>query len=276
VAEIGDPLKEIYRILDSALAELMEAAGSETRVIVFVSHGMGPQCGEYVLLDEILWRLENRPASSAGFLFHRLKRYWYTLPPSLRESPFLQIAKAKFLPLLHQSMLIPDRRSRRFFTVTYNPDAGAIRINLVGRESHGLVQPGEEYRRVCEQLRNSMQTLVNAETGAPIVKEVFLTSELFEGPYVDELPDVLVEWSRKEPARAIRSPQIGTLKIPEMKGRSGDHCNEGMFFARGAGQRAMSIDPPVSIMDFAPTIGVLLGVPLAGLDGRPIPEVTGP
>jgi predicted AlkP superfamily phosphohydrolase/phosphomutase len=274
-AEVGDPMQEIYQVLDSALAQLLEAAGAETKVIVLVSHGMGPLYGESVLLDEILRRLENQRSLSPGFLFRHLKRYWYTLPPSLRESPFLRTAKAKLLPSLHQSMLIPERKTRRFFAITYNPDAGAVRINVVGRESHGLVHPGKEYREVCERLRNDLLALVNAETGTPVVDEVFLTHDLFTGPYLDELPDLLVEWSRTEPLKAIQSPRIGTLKMPKLKGRTGDHWNEGIFFGRGVGLRATRVERSVSIMDFAPTIGMLLGVPLEGLDGQPIPEVTG-
>jgi len=273
-AEIGDPVKEIYQVLDRRLAELLAAVGPDTRVIVFVSHGMGPQYGEYVLLDEILRRLDGKLSVSPGVVFRYLKRCWYALPPSLRASPFLRAAKEKYRPSLQRSLLIPERQSRRFFALSYNPDAGAVRINLIGRESHGVVQPGEEYRLVCEQLRNGLQALVNAETGSPIAAEIVLTKDLFVGPYADELPDLLVEWNREEPVRAIRSPQIGTLKIPEVKGRTGDHHNQGIFFARWAGLRATRLERPVSVMDFAPTIGNLLGVPLAGLDGQAVPALT--
>ena len=51
-----------------------------------------------------------------------------------------------------------------------------------------------------------------------------------------------------------------------------------MFFLRGAGIPAGCLEGVVSIMDFAPTIGSLLGVRLDALDGRPIEdgEVHGP
>lgn len=273
--DIGDPMLEIYRVLDGALAQLLQATGSETTVIILASHGMGPLYGESVVLDEILRRLENRPASPPGFLFRSLKSGWYAIPPALRGSPLLQTAKAKFLPLLHQAMLIPERKTRRFFAIPHNPDAEAVRINLVGREAHGLVQPGKEYRRLCERLRDELLALVNADTGSSVVADVFLKADFFRGPYADELPDLVVEWSRKEPVKALRSPRIGTLKIPELKGRTGDHRNAGMFFTGGAGATARRLDRSVSIMDFAPTIGMLLGAPLEGLDGHPIRELTG-
>jgi hypothetical protein len=57
--------------------------------------------------------------------------------------------------------------------------------------------------------------------------------------------------------------------------RTGDHREQGAFWITGPGIAAHALASPVSIMDFAPTIGELLGVPLPGLDGRPIPGVAG-
>jgi predicted AlkP superfamily phosphohydrolase/phosphomutase len=275
-AEVGDPIKETYQALDGALARLLEAAGAETKTIILASHGMGPLYGESVLLDEILRRLEGRSSVSPRSAFRSLKHSWYALPPALRDFPPLRAVKAKLRPSLHRSMLVPERKTRRFFAIPNNPHTGAIRINVVGRESQGLVQPGEEYREVCERLRSELVTLVNAETGLPVVDGVFQAGDLFAGPYVDELPDLLVEWSRKEPVKAIRSPRIGTLKIPEMRGRTGDHREQGMFFARWTGLENARLERLVSVMDFAPTLGMLLGVPLEELDGSPIPEVVSP
>jgi predicted AlkP superfamily phosphohydrolase/phosphomutase len=57
--------------------------------------------------------------------------------------------------------------------------------------------------------------------------------------------------------------------------RTGDHREQGAFWITGPGVAARALASPVSITDFAPTIGELLGVPLPGLDGRPIPGVAG-
>ncbi len=275
-AEIGDPLRETYRALDDALARLLEAAGPEAKVFIFASHGMGPLYrDESVVLDEILHRLDAQPRSAAGSLFRRLKQCWYSIPSALRGSPLLQRAKAKLLPSLHRSMLVPGRETRRFFTLLYSPHCGIIRLNVVGREAHGLVQPGEEYRQVCEDLRKELLALVNAETGRRVAAEVYLMAELFSGPCLDDLPDIVVEWRRQEPVRAISSPRIGTVKVPERKWRTGDHRDRGLFIARGTPFLTTPLEHAVSVMDIAPTIAMLLGVRLEGLDGKPIRELTG-
>jgi len=275
-ATTGDLMKDIYIALDRAVGEIVAAAGPDARVIVLCSHGMGPLHGESVVLDEILRRLDSPQAATSRPAFGALKRLWYRLPSALRGASALQALKGRLLPSFHQSLLVPDRQSRRFFAIPYNPHAGAIRINLVGRESHGIVQPGAEYRQLCESLRAELSALVSPETGLPAVAEVFITADLFDGPFVDELPDLLVQWSPQTPPRSLSSPRIGTVPLPTMHGRTGDHTRDGLYIALGPGLDPGRTDRSVAIVDFAPTFAALLGVPAsAAFEGRVISELLG-
>jgi predicted AlkP superfamily phosphohydrolase/phosphomutase len=275
-AEFGDPVKEIYRLLDDALAQLIEAAGSHALVTVFASHGMAALYrDESVVLDEILHRLDACPATTGATWFRRLKRGWYALPPAVRGLSLFKQAKAALLPRLRQSMLIRGRAARRFFAVQYSPHAGMIRLNVAGRETNGIVQPGTEYRRLCEELRRELHALVNAETGAPVVERVHLTADVFSGPCVDDLPDIVAEWRRAEDVREIYSPRIGSVKVPELNWRSGDHRDRGLFFARGGPFRPAPFAGPVAVTDIAPTLASLLGVRLDAVEGRPLIDPIG-
>ncbi|HKA34492.1 MAG TPA: alkaline phosphatase family protein [Candidatus Binatia bacterium] len=270
-AEIGDPLKTIYRMFDDALARLLDAAGPDAVTAVLASHGMGPLYrDESVVLDEILQRLHGASGSQAGGLFRLLKRGWYALPPALRAAPLLKEIKGKLLPSLRESMLVPGRAARRFFAIQYSPHAGAIRINVAGRESRGMVPRGDEYRRLCEELRRELLALVNAESGAPVVERVYITAENFSGPCLDDLPDIVALWRRAEEVREIYSPRIGTVKVPALNWRTGDHRDRGLFAARGAPFRPMRLSEPVSVIDIAPTLAGLLGVRLDDVEGRPL------
>ena len=53
---------------------------------------------------------------------------------------------------------------RRAFAVPNNDSVGAIRINVVGRDKYGVVQPGEEYERVCHDIAPTVLQLA----GVPI------------------------------------------------------------------------------------------------------------
>jgi predicted AlkP superfamily phosphohydrolase/phosphomutase len=270
---LGDPLELVYRQLDDALGQLLGALDDATTVLVLASHGMGPLRGTSVVFDEILRRLEQHCATPSTSAYERIKRSWYRLPSRWRNSSRLRSAKNRIVPQLHRTMLVPDRQARRYFAIPHNPHAGAVRINLAGRETHGIVQPGEEYRALCQQLRDDLLALVDPVTGTPAVSEVRLVADDYDGPYVDELPDLLVEWTHRGPSAAIHSPRIGTLHVPDVGTRTGDHLPEGLFFARLPLRPPAPLRRTVSVIDFAPTIAAWLGVPLNGIQGQPITEV---
>ena len=56
--EIGDPLLQVYRGLDQALADLSAAAGPEATLILLLSHGVGPHYDGDHLIDEALARID--------------------------------------------------------------------------------------------------------------------------------------------------------------------------------------------------------------------------
>lgn len=272
-AALDAPLKAVYTALDRSIGEVIDAAGPDARILVLGSHGMGPQNNESVVLDEILKRLERAERPTRTSLFSRLKSAWYLLPRQVRGLPLLRIAKRRMQRGLQTSLLVPERQSRRCFTIPYNAHAGAIRFNVVGREAHGIVQPGADYQALCRQLREALMALVDPHTGEPIVAEVYASAECYSGPYLDELPDLLVEWRRSGPVRAMASPRIGTIQVPPMRGRTGDHTREGFFIATGPGEPAGELTRTLPIVDFTATIAAVLGVDHARYEGQPVPEL---
>jgi predicted AlkP superfamily phosphohydrolase/phosphomutase len=273
-SELGNPVKEIYKSLDAAVGELMSEAGDGAVTIIVNGEGIGPVYGVAAVLDEILWRLESQPAISRGQIFRRLKRLWWELPAPLRESPPLALVKRCLHRPLQRSALVPGRRSRRFYAMSNNDSGGAIRINLQGRQTHGCVEPGEDYRRLCGFLREELLALEDPETRELVVKDVYRAADLISGPYLPEMPDLLVDWVQRRP-RSVSSPRIGTIAVPAPRGRTGDHLNEGFCLVTGPEVEGGNWTKPRSITDIAPTLGALLDVRLEGLDGEAIPGIAG-
>lgn len=272
--EVGDPLKIVYQALDTAISGLLDHLDPQSQVLVLLSHGMGPMYNNPdVILDEILQRLERASLSLRGEMFRQLKQTWYSLPGGVRQSPLLRTLKKQFQPSLHHAMLVPGRRYRKYYAVPADTSVGAVRINLTGREPFGRVAPGLEYKNVVMGLRRDLADLINPVTGTPFVKAIYFTPDLFDGPYLDELPDLLLEWNRDEYFPAIFSPKIGTLEVPAMVGRTGDHKNAGMFIMLGPSIKPIQLDRTVSIMDFAPTICQWFGITAAGMDGHVVKEL---
>jgi predicted AlkP superfamily phosphohydrolase/phosphomutase len=264
-AEIGDPVRDVYQALDAGLGRLLAHAGPETTVIVLLSHGMNAHYDATYLLDDVLRRLTDRPASWRRAALDRARRAWQTLPLSFTER-FKTIAQR-----VDRSPDVADRSTRPCFAVPTNANCAGIRLNLVGREPNGMLAPGAEAEAFCERLIGELHELVEAESGRPLVKEVLRSAELFPGEHAAELPDLLVRWNREGPIAGARSARIGAIvREDRSTRRTGDHRSEGLFFVAGPGVAPGPTRAPVRAEDFAPTIAALLGVDLADVDGRPL------
>jgi predicted AlkP superfamily phosphohydrolase/phosphomutase len=244
----GNPVKDIYVALDTALGRLLECVDEKTRVIVFSDLGMGPNhTGEH-FLDAILERLEKAERSwfETGSLL--LRRELDRLAGSLRAGHSLQY--------------------RRYFQLVHNEISGAVRLNQTGREPQGRIGTGE-VEQTLHQLTKDLLELVDPVTGRPIVKEVLRTSELFTGEHLARLPDLLVVWHRDAPISGARSDKIGVVHNKTPNVRPGNHFCGGIWFARGPGFSGGEQTHTPSIMDIGPTVARFLGVELPDVDGRP-------
>jgi len=268
-SDCGDPMLEVYRGLDAALAELLDAVDGNTLCVVLASHGMGPHYDASYLLDTILSKFESsrypaaRGEASRGAATGALKAVWSRLPETLKKrwAPARRAAK---------SVGITPNAGRRYFQIPNNDVFGGVRINLKGREPRGKVEPGPDFARICDALTEDLQTLVNQETGRPLVKAVLRTADVYTGPHMDYLPDLMVEWDRSAPIRKVYSPKIGIVEGSYTGCRTGDHKPQGAFFATGPGIHHHRLGPSTSVMDFGPSVAKWLGVPLRDVDGIPI------
>lgn len=271
-ARCGDPVFDVYVALDKALGKLLAGVDEQTHCIVLASHGMGPHYDASYLLDRILESCERSRYPKSGARVgatpatSTLKRLWHRLPQHLRHrlGPARRAAK---------SVGITPLAGRRYFQVPNNDVFGAVRINLMGREPLGKVKPGAELEQVCTRLSDDLRSLVNVETGQKLVKSVLRTADVYSGPHLDYLPDLMIEWDRSAPIRQIYSPRIGTISGEYTGCRTGDHKPRGLFFATGPGIQPGPVDKSVSVMDFGPTIAAMLQVPLPDVDGAPIPRL---
>lgn len=160
-----------------------------------------------------------------------------------------------------------------------------IRLNIAGREPRGVLAPGEEADRFAQELARDLLAIVDESTGAPLVRAVRCTRDLYAGEHAGALPDLLVEWSERAAngstalangagARVIaRSAKIGAIEGANDYARSGEHRAGGWLVAAGPGIAHGRLARDPSLMDLAPTITRMLGVDMPGVDGAPIAEL---
>jgi predicted AlkP superfamily phosphohydrolase/phosphomutase len=272
-ARIGNPIRDVYVEIDRAIGRLIEHVGPSTDVIVLGSHGMRSHYDATFLLDDMLRRIERpRAAASPASIPARVttgsfaQRVWRRMPAGMRRAltPLKEAAKT--------SAGEGSTASRRFFTVPNNDAYGAIRVNVAGREPNGRVQPAE-MDAVCAQLERDLLAFVNVATSEPLVRRILRTQDLYRGPAMSHLPDLMVEWNRDAPVSRVFSEKTGEIVGEYKKTRTGDHSSQGIFFALGPGVVAGPVSREISIMDFGPTAAARLGVKLGDVDGRSFTDV---
>ncbi|MEX2201170.1 MAG: alkaline phosphatase family protein [Dongiaceae bacterium] len=253
---VGDPVLDIYRMLDSAVASLIDAAGDDCHVFVLCSHGMGRHYDGGHLMKEALLRINRKMP------FGRSRAEQHAAYAETGADPAAGVE------------LFVDGLPRPAMTLSFvvpNNDAYlGIRINVVDRELFGRVRPGEEYERYRAALMDALRALTIGEGGPPAFASVQAIEDLYpQRTAGDALPDLVAAWSRAAPYRALASPTIGLIEGEYRGVRSGDHRAGGRLYMTGPAIAAAKL-PPVRTEDIAPTICHLLGVELPDVDGRPI------
>jgi predicted AlkP superfamily phosphohydrolase/phosphomutase len=289
---VGDPLRRVYRAVDAAVGQVVEAAG-EAAVVVFSAHGMSHWYGAQFLLRDILVRLgatAPRPAPaptlrsvSRSIALHA----WRNLPESARA---IVRRTRRALPSRATQPDAPsidaDLTRSRCFVHPNGLAVGGIRLNIAGREPAGLLQPGVETDTFVTWLSDALREIVDERTGKPLVSRVVRTASLYAGEHLDILPDLLVEWSDAAPTGStgiangigahvrVTSPRIGVVEGVNEYARTGEHRPGGWIVAAGPGIASGRLDADADLVDVAPTITAMLGVELAGCDGRPIERIS--
>ena len=129
-----------------------------------------------------------------------------------------------------------------------------IRINLEGREPEGIVPP-DEYESVRSELIDLFETLETPD-GNPAFDEVLPREEVFDGPYLEDAPDVIIVPRAFDQflSAAIRDSVFGEPREPW------NHKRHGIVSVSGPDIEPDEVEG-AHLLDIAPTVLSLLGVP---------------
>jgi predicted AlkP superfamily phosphohydrolase/phosphomutase len=163
-------------------------------------------------------------------------------------------------------------------TKAYALGLTGLYLNLEGREAQGTVGQGEPAAALKRELIEKLTGLEDAERGDIAIRELFDTSALYSGPYLEAAPDMLVGYNAGY--RISWDGATGVVEGPvledNVKPWSGDHCIDprlvpGVLFCNEPIDRE---DP--ALIDLAPTALWAFGVqPPAHMDGKILFEQAG-
>jgi predicted AlkP superfamily phosphohydrolase/phosphomutase len=279
---LESPVAEVYRVLDEAVGSLVELAGGGN-VMVVSDHGAGPLHGvvnlNAWLAAEGLLAYESGGGVAGRKLLGEALGLRRHLPERLRY-----VAKQRLPGLRERTIergnytVLDWSRTKAFAYGTF----GNIVLNVRGREAHGIVEPGDEYERVRDLVAGRLLELRGAG-GEPIVAHVHRREDLFHGPEIGKVPDLLVEfdhyaWLGKGNLTS-RSDSLWDRIVIEGGGDHayvGSHRHEGIVVLSGPD---VARGAPVGgeLVDVAPTLLYLLGEAIpADLEGRVLVEALEP
>jgi predicted AlkP superfamily phosphohydrolase/phosphomutase len=158
-------------------------------------------------------------------------------------------------------------------TRAYSLGLAGMYLNLAGRESQGIVQPGAEAQALKDELVAGLSGLRDVEKNEVGITELFDTTSLYSGPYLGNAPDLLFGFNSGY--RVSWDCATGMVSGPvfedNVKAWSGDHCVDprqvpGILFCN----YPIDDDDP-ALLDMAPTALRLFGIePPAHMDGKPL------
>jgi predicted AlkP superfamily phosphohydrolase/phosphomutase len=270
-----------YRQLDGAVGRLLEKVGPEDLVVVMSDHGFGPIHSFFLvnnwLREEGFLRLKKRPVTQLkqtlfklGFTPLGVFRLVRRLRLGFLRRRFRFQGGAGLMKRLFLSFADVDWTRTRAFAVG---SFGQIYFNEAGKRPQGIVQPGEEYQELREEIAKRALEIRDPRTGQKVVERVFRREEIYHGPQLEKAPDLILQ-SRNWEYMAFGHADFGASHVVEpIVGMSGHHRPEGIVMLAGEGIRAGAQLERAHITDLAPTILYAMGIPIpSDVDGRVLTE----
>jgi predicted AlkP superfamily phosphohydrolase/phosphomutase len=279
--KLANSIQEIYRQADEVLGRLLQSVDEDTFVMVVSDHGFGRldyymhlntwlvqhgylkfKRNPFVLLKHLAFRFGLTPLQIMEVL-RRFKLGGVVQETAKEHRAILnQLISKIFL-----SLDDVDWSRTKAYTAGYG---GPIFINLKGRQPQGIIEPGEAYEDLLEQLSTELRSLRHPETDEYFVAEIYRPArDLYWGPYAQLAPDLMFEprdWANQGFGLHDFASNRWLEPTPD---RTGTHRLNGIFFLHGPGVRSGGYVEDAAITDVAPTILALMGVPVPrNMDGK--------
>ncbi|MGH9627288.1 MAG: alkaline phosphatase family protein, partial [Bryobacteraceae bacterium] len=158
-------------------------------------------------------------------------------------------------------------------TRAYTMGLGGLYLNVKGRESGGIVEPGVEADALRSELIEKLTGLRDDGRNAVSIGALYAANAIYKGPYLAEAPDLIVGFN--DGYRTSWDAAVGKISAhvfeDNEKAWSGDHAVDphlvpGVLFCN----RPFEASNP-GLEDLAPTALALFGLPLpAWMEGKPL------
>ena len=240
-AEWGDALLKSYQLMDAIVGDAMESAKKKNAVLLVASdHGF------------------------ASFRKHVHYNTWLVMNGYMTLRSGVEVKERNVEMLFDSGEFWENVDWSK--TRAYAMGLGEMYVNLKGRESKGIVEPGAEYDALKKELKERLVAMVDPETLEHPVRRVLTREEAYKKFDPNMIPDLVV--MNNDGYRVSWQTSLGGVPKqvfePNKNVWSGDHCSvdpeivKGIFFTN---QKLQTARAPY-IADVYPTVLGRLGVKL--------------
>ncbi len=288
VEKYENAILDIYQQLDQDLGHIIKSCDDETVIIVMSDHGFGPLY-KYLYLNN--WLLEQGYLRLHKDVLARLKHSLYKL--GITPANALNFSARLKLGLATRaiSMAKKDRMKRRkgilrrlllsasdvdwSNTTAYamGGNLAGVYLNAKGREPQGLVEPGSEYEWLRREIIEGLKSILDPDTGETVFSDVFPREEVYSGQSLEQAPDIVFRTINDhyvaQGAQEFMFFSNRVMDLPRWPPDSGTHYRDGILIMYGRPFQAGNYLSGAEIVDLAPTILFLMGVPIpTDMDGK--------
>lgn len=261
-ADYSHVIPETYRLADQAVGNIISHANENTLVLIISDHGAGASATKVFNSNAWLKQLgllnikKNRDALAGG-----ARKFLVAARQSLGKR--VELFLRGILPAgiwrqgraLIRNVAQIDWLSTRAYRFPMYPPAEGIVINVAGRQAQGIVQPGDEYEQLREDLMVIAKQIVDPETGKPVVKSVYKREQIYSGRHIERAPDIiLILEDDYTGGTNINLPIITVVDPASLFKVNGEHRMHGVLMAYGPAIRDNTWINNARLIDIAPTI----------------------
>lgn len=254
----GQTILDGYRKVDEAIGKILREIDDDATVIVMSDHGFGPLHKSFFINQWLIREGLLKLKTALPWRFQTTNPSIQRILTKLRLGPLTGIIPSKLLRLTVPKIGIVRKRWDEIVdwskTKAYASDPIGIRVNLKGRESEGIVNPGEEYETLISNLEEKLYQICDPVTGEKIVDNVARKEHIYSGAYVNEAKDLLFVMKG-----LAYLPHPAISKSKELFGKpenmwSGTHRFNGILIMKGPEIKPLASSLDTRITDIAPTI----------------------